>query len=111
MRSELAIQDYLRALGAALKAAKHGERSALIDRAAADLSLSRASVFRKLAELGFDTERKQRADKGKSGLTQEEAQTIAAYLMAGTRANGKRIVSIEQALCDLRANGKIAAQN
>jgi hypothetical protein len=111
MRSELAIQDYLRALGASLKAAKHGERSALIERAVADLSLSRASVFRKLAELGFDTERKQRADKGKSGLTQEEAQTIAAYLMAGTRANGKRIVSVEQALNDLRANGKVAAQS
>jgi hypothetical protein len=110
MRSELAIQDYLRALGVSLKAAKHGERSALIARAVTDLSLSRASVFRKLAELGFDTERKQRADKGKSGLTQEEAQTIAAYLMAGTRTNGKRIVSVEQALADLRANGKIAAQ-
>ncbi|TCS38499.1 integrase-like protein [Paucimonas lemoignei] len=111
MRSELAIQDYLRALGAALKAAKHGDRAALIERAVADLSLSRASVFRKLGELGFEAERKPRADKGKSGLTQEEGQTIAAYLMAGTRANGKRIVSVEQALADLRANGKIRAEN
>lgn len=111
MRSELAIQDYLRALGAALKAAKHGERAPLIDRAATDLSLSRASVFRKLVELGFDAERKQRADKGKSDLTRDEAQTIAAYLMAGTRANGKRIVSVEQALADLRANGKIRAES
>jgi hypothetical protein len=111
MRTELAIQDYLRTLGVALKAARHGERSTLIDRAVADLSLSRASVFRKLRELGFDAERKQRADKGTSDLTREEAQAISAYLMAGTRANGKRIVSIEQALADLRANGKVAAES
>jgi hypothetical protein len=63
MRSELAIQDTLRALGAALKTAKHGESAALVDKAAADLSLSRASIFRKLAELGFDAGRKPRADK------------------------------------------------
>jgi hypothetical protein len=110
MRSELAIQDTLRALGAKLKKAKHGESAALVERAAADLSLSKASIFRKLGELGFDFGRKPRADKGESGLTREEAQTISAYLMAGTRANGKRIVSVEQALADLRANGKIAAQ-
>lgn len=110
MRSELAIQDTLRSLGAALKAAKHGERAALVERAAVDLSLSRASIFRKLREIGFDFDRKQRADKGESGLMLTEAKSISAYLMAGTRANGKRIVSIEQALADLRANGKIRAE-
>ncbi|RZI43707.1 integrase [Herbaspirillum sp. HC18] len=110
MRSELAIQDTLRTLGAALRTAKHGERAALVDRAAADLSLSRASIFRKLRELGFNFARKQRADKGDSGLTQAEAKTISAYLLAGTRANGKRIISVEQALADLRENGKIAAE-
>lgn len=110
MRADLAIQDTLRALGAALLAAKHGEGAALVARAAADLSLSNASIFRKMAQLGIDFGRKQRADKGKSALLRSEAEVIAAYLMAGTRANGKRIISIEQALHDLRANGKIAAE-
>jgi hypothetical protein len=110
MRSELAIQDYLRALGAALRAAKHGEGAALVARAQTDLSLSRATVFRKLAELGFETDRKQRADKGKSGMTRDEAVTISAYLMVGTRANRKRIMSVEQALADLRGNGKVKAE-
>jgi len=111
MRHDLPIQDTLRALGAALQAARHGEGAALVERAAKDLSLSKASIFRKLKELGIDFGRKQRADKGTSGLTREEAQTISAYLMVGTRGNGKRIVSIEQALADLRANGKIAAHS
>lgn len=109
MRAELAIQDTLRALGAALKTAKHGQAAPLVERVAADLSLSKASVFRKMAALGIDFGRKQRADKGASSLLHNEAEIIAAYLLAGTRANGKRIVSIEQALADLRANGKINA--
>jgi hypothetical protein len=110
MSNDLVIQDALRALGAALKAAKHGEGAALVCRAMQDLSMSKATIFRKLGELGVDFGRKQRADKGASSLTRAEAQTISAYLMAGTRATGKRIVSVEQALADLRANGKIAAE-
>ncbi|WP_076592000.1 DDE-type integrase/transposase/recombinase [Herminiimonas arsenitoxidans] len=111
MSNDLAIQDTLRALGRALQSAKHGTGTPLVERAAKDLSVSKATIFRKLKELGFDFGRKQRTDKGDSSLTREEAQTISAYLMAGTRATGKRIVSIEQALVDLRANSMIKAQS
>lgn len=109
MRTELRIQDVLRELGKALKAAKHGESGPLLDRASAELSLTRASLYRRMAELGIDFGRKQRSDKGESGLQRAEAETIAAYLLAGTRGNGKRIVSVDQALADLRANNKIEA--
>lgn len=109
MRTELRIQDVLRELGKALKAAKHGESGPLLDRASAELSLTRASLYRRMAELGIDFGRKQRSDKGESGLQRSEAETIAAYLLAGTRGNGKRIVSVDQALADLRANNKIEA--
>lgn len=110
MSNDLAIQDTLRALGKALQQAKHGKGAALVERAARDLSMSKATIFRKLRALGFESERKQRADKGISSLTTAEAQTISAYLMAGTRATGKRIVSVEQALTDLRANSRIKAE-
>lgn len=104
------VNEIITKLSQDLAQAGFGEKGALIDKACADTQLSRATVCRLVKELSVPTSRKQRCDAGTSALTIEEAKEISALLMVGVRGNDKRIVTIENALDDLRANKRIKAE-
>jgi hypothetical protein len=92
-----------------LNTARHGEKEPIIQRAMTELGMSRAEVYRNLHEVSVRPNRKQRSDAGQVELTPGDAMVISGLLMAATRKNGKRIMTIEDAVTMLRANGKVAA--
>lgn len=104
------LTERLVAVAQALRAARHGDKAAIHAAAAAELGLSRASLARKLKEVAVAAPRKRRSDAGEVALSREEALKISAVLMEATRKNGKRIMSVEQAILILRSNGQIAAE-
>ena len=86
-----------------------GERSEYLKRSAQDLGVSLATLYRKLESVSVKPSRKRRSDAGKSELKLEEAKLISAVLVEAMRRNGKRLMSVKQAVEMLRANGKIEA--
>ena len=86
-----------------------GERSEYLKRSAQDLGVSLATLYRKLESVSVKPSRKRRSDAGKTELKLEEAKLISAVLVEAMRRNGKRLMSVKQAVEMLRANGKIGA--
>ncbi len=105
-----ATQEYLRQIADQLHAAAHGEKEPILARAQSYLGCSRNALYTKLATVGYKPERKKRADAGAVSLPRAEAEKIAALIKAATRQNGKRILSVPNAVDMLRANGEIAAE-
>jgi hypothetical protein len=102
---DLATIDYCRALAEKLAWAKRGERGRLL-RAACDLlNVSTATLYRELQRVGWTSGRKPRADRGSTALDDAEADDIATILAQSTRANGKRLCSIQTAYEIAVANG------
>ncbi|MDR1890127.1 MAG: transposase [Zoogloeaceae bacterium] len=100
----------LSALAAQAAATPHGGKEALYAAACAELALSRATLLRYLKQVTVQqTARKQRADAGASQLDEREAIILSGFLTVATRRNGKRLMSIPQALETLRKNGEIRA--
>ncbi|MDD2721639.1 MAG: integrase [Gallionella sp.] len=87
----------------------HGGKSEFYARVADELGMSIATLHRKLGEVSVRQQRKRRNDAGKIVLLFDDAQLISAVLMESTRRNNKRLMSIQQAMDILIANGKIAA--
>jgi hypothetical protein len=90
--------------------APHGTREAVYAAAAAELGVNRSTLLRKLKEVAVVPTRKRRSDSGQVALLADEAMKISAVLMESTRKNGKRLMSIEQAVDILRSNGEIRAE-
>lgn len=99
-------QAMLAGFATRLETARHGERAAILGEAQAALGVSSQTAYRWLAphRLG---DRKRRADAGVTAVTLAEAQQVAAVIAAGPRMNGKRIVSLTDAVAWLRANGRV----
>ena len=91
------------------EAAGHGKKTAVYERHAERLGMSRATLQKRIAEVVMRKPRKQRADAGQFSLPRREAEIISAYLMEHYRANDKKLDSVEQALTVLRRNGEIQA--
>jgi hypothetical protein len=106
----LAEQDYLREMATRLTEAKHGSRSQLLAQAELMLGTSRQHLYRKLAAAGWSHERKTRTDKGQSSVSADELERVAGLLTESTRANGKRLLSVETACDILRANGQLQSE-
>lgn len=96
----------------AAAAADWGAKGALYDAASAELQLSKATVMRKIKEVSMTSTktRKRRSDAGKTSLTRDEAVFISAMLMEHMRKNNKRLLSVEAAVEELRANSLIRAE-
>lgn len=90
-------------------AAPHGAREAVYAAAATELGINRSTLLRKLKEVTVSAPRKRRSDSGKVALSHDEALKVSAVLMESTRKNGKRLMSVEQAILILRSNGEILA--
>ncbi len=90
--------------------ASHGGKAAIYAAACAELGMSPATLQRALAEVALRPIRKQRADAGESALVRDDAIAISALLMESMRKHGKRLLSIDQAVQILRANGVVRAE-
>lgn len=97
------------ALAQEVRGAPHGAKSAIIAQAAMEMGISVTTLHRKLGEVAVRPRRKRRSDAAATSVPEAEARLVSAMLMESTRRNGKRLMSIEQAVEILRANGKIAA--
>lgn len=98
--------------GQALAAAAWGTKTAIYTEAAQELGLSVQTVVRKIGEVAVKSAppRKRRKDAGTSALSPREASLIALDVMEHMRKNGKRLMSMEDAVEELRANGLIRAE-
>lgn len=107
-----ALTQRLVHFGQAAAAAGWGGKTAIYEEAARELGLSTQTVVRKIAEVTVKTAkpRKRRSDAGTSALTQREASLIALDVMEHMRKNGKRLMSMEAAVAEMRANGLIKAE-
>lgn len=105
MKADLGELDLLRDLAERLAAAPHGGRTALVDKAAQTLCVSRQEVYRRLKDVGFDSGRKRRSDRGSSMVTKDVAMQGAALVHGARRKTGKKTLPLTQALDILRENG------
>lgn len=98
--------------GQAAAAAAWGCKTAIYQEAAQELGLSIQTVIRKIDAVTAKAAkpRKRRSDAGTSALTKEEAARIAMDVLEHMRKNGKRIMSMKDAVEELRANGLIRAE-
>lgn len=101
----------LHALQQELAATAHGAKAAPVARAAADLGVSPQTVHRWLQQhlqprqCGALPARKRRVDAGERAIDEDELEAIAAALLASFRRSGQRILSFDNAVAMLRANG------
>jgi hypothetical protein len=91
----------------ALQAARHGEKGAVIARACEQLQCDEQTVYRKLAKAGLETGRKKRHDAGQATYSRDQLALIGGMLTASTRANEKRLLTVEDAVEILHADGKL----
>lgn len=78
---EIAIQDYLREVATKLQNAGHGMKGKIVATACEYLNVSRPQLYRDLETVGFTSGRKQRSDKGKSVVSVDVAERLAAWYM------------------------------
>lgn len=104
-----AMIERLKAVENQAEAMGRGARSAYLKQQAQELGISLATLYRKLEAVSIKPTRKRRSDAGKTELKPEEAKLISAVLVEAMRRNGKRLMSVRQAVEMLRANGKIEA--
>jgi hypothetical protein len=90
-----------------LLSAQRGAKALLIAQTAQALGCSVPTVYRKLAEAGLDTQRKQRSDAGESVLSADQLRLVAGVLLASANKHGQRM-PVATALDMLRASGQIA---
>lgn len=98
------------ALATELQTAPRGTAGELVRACANELALSVPTVYRIMDQVTLKKQRKQRSDAGEVSLQRDEAVAISAYLMNSLRKGNKRLMSIGQAVIDLRANGVVRAQ-
>lgn len=111
MARSAALTQRLVAIAAAAAAAGHGKKGAIYDAACAELALSKPTLLRALKEVTVKPERKRRSDAGATNVTRDEALIISAALMASLRKSAtKRLLSIDDAVDTMRANGEIRCE-
>ena len=111
MANGAALIQHLVLVAAQVAAAGHGNKENVYATACRELRMSRATLLRKLNEVSVKQERKRRTDAGTSRVTREEAVTISAALMATLRKSAtKRLMSVEQAVDMMRANGEVRCE-
>lgn len=87
--------------------AARGAKQPIIDSAARTLGCSVQTVYRKLEEAGFDSQRKRRSDAGECVLPDSEIELVAGVLLASLNKKGQRM-PVATALEMLRASGQLS---
>ena len=106
MKADLGELDYLRKVKERLEAAPHGTRGNVVAEAAELLRCSRQRVYDRLRDVGYESGRKTRCDRGVCSVPEDVAVKGAALLRQSTRAKGKRTMTIGDSLEILRGNGE-----
>jgi len=104
---DIGTHTYVRSLKERLDSAAYGRLGAIISEAARFLGGSRDQVYGELRSLGWISGRKPRADRGRRSVSDDELQAIAALMKETSRANGKRLLCISDAMDILRNNGRL----
>ncbi|MDD3310982.1 DDE-type integrase/transposase/recombinase [Pseudodesulfovibrio sp.] len=106
MTTDLGTLDTLRNLAASLDGTAHGARKPLVEDAARLLNCSEQTVYRWLKDqVGWTSGRKRRSNSGQSSVSEETCLAVAHLTHKGTRANGKRIMSLSDATAMVAASG------
>jgi hypothetical protein len=87
--------------------APHGGKAGVLATACASLQCSEQTLYRKLATAGLETGRRARKDKGETVYTFAHLSLISGLLVSSTRANEKRLLTIEDVVELLHADGKL----
>ncbi|MDT3707461.1 MAG: integrase [Thiobacillus sp.] len=103
------VMERLMEITQAVRTLPHGGKTDYLRQAAEQIGVSYATLYRKLNEFGVCSGRKQRADAGQITVSRADAQLVSTVLMESMRRNNKRLMSIQQAMEILIANGRIAA--
>jgi hypothetical protein len=106
--SELAQMDYLRGIASRLHAAGRGQRGPLIDDAMRWLGVSKPTLYDRLRQVGWCSNRKVRTDKGDSRVSEPEVKAVAGILRASQRQTGKELLPVGDAIEIALANGLLA---
>ena len=109
MSADLAI---FKAYAARLETAGHGERGLILSEIQAATNLSRPTIYKRLAEAGYATDRKKRADCGsiRCGLSEADLARIAGVQHMSKRKNKSIIMPPEVAVDILKRSGEIQAE-
>lgn len=112
MMSTLPIEQikYLDRIAQELASAGHGKQGAIVNRACNFLGLTRSSIYEKLSQVGWSSERKKRSDCGQSRVTLEEATWVSNLIRQSQRQNSKSLMSVEDAIDIAYANGHLSAK-
>lgn len=98
--------EILLPLRQALQGRSRGGKTQAVEAAARQLGCSPQTLYRKLAAIGFDSQRKRRRDAGECVLDAEQLKLVAGVLHASTNNKGQRM-PVGTALEMLRASGKL----
>lgn len=103
--TEYLLQVYRRA-----EAAGHGKKQAVYEEACEKLQVGMATLYRAIDKVAMKKKGKKRSDAGKTSLTRDEALVISGILIESQRKNGKRLMSIADAVEIARSNSLIKAE-
>ena len=92
-----------------LLAARRGAKQSIVDEAARTLGCSVQTVYRKLEQAGFDSNRKRRSDAGDSLMPDAELEMLAGVLLASLNKKGQ-CMPVGVAMDMLQASGKLSVQ-
>lgn len=98
------VRDAMKHLATRLDAAPFGERRSIVELACAAFNLSRQTVYRELAKVGWTSGRKPRADKGTTSAPLDYLAALAAMKKTGLRQNGKATMNTTTAISVLAQN-------
>jgi hypothetical protein len=91
----------------AIQAAPHGQKARIVQATCAALQISPPTFYRRLEQAGLDTGRKTRSDAGTTQMPLPELRLVSGLLMASRRDNDKQLLTVQDALDMLRANGQV----
>lgn len=95
---DLNLQDYLRCLAKRLDEAPAGSKKEIIQGACAFLGKCEQTIYELLNGVGWNASRKPRNDRGKLSVTKKEAMIVSCMVMESCRENGKKTLSVKNAI-------------
>lgn len=102
--ADLLITDEVRQLARQLDATAHGKSGELVADFMQRTGWGRAKVYRALSNIGWSSERKARADKGTTKVSDAVLNDISFVLKNGIRKNGKETMKTPNAVSMLSQN-------
>lgn len=103
--ADLTSIELLRHYWQRIESAAHGCKAQVLAEACERLQVSRATLYKRFDALGLCKPRKTRSDAGTTRVPEQVAKLGGGLVHLGTRANGKRTMTIDMAARQLSANG------